>query len=80
MGMAIVLVHRVVLDINYNDVCWLKKKDRKQYTMETQNNQSKAKKKKAGVVILITGKVDVIVKDITRDKERYYTMIKGLNH
>lgn len=30
--------------------------------------------------MLITGKVDVMVKDITRDKERYYTMIKGLNH
>ena len=33
--------------------------------------------KKAGVAILISGKIDFKMKTITRDKEGYYIMIKG---
>ena len=35
------------------------------------------KKKEAGVAILISDKIDLKVKKITRDKEGYYKMIKG---
>ena len=35
------------------------------------------KQKKAGVAILISDKIDLKVKDIARDKERHYIMIKG---
>ena len=34
------------------------------------------KHKKAGVVILISEKIDLKIKNITRDKEGYYIMIK----
>ena len=37
----------------------------------------KWKQKKAGVAILISGKIDLNIKKITRDKEGYYIMIKG---
>ena len=33
--------------------------------------------KKAGVAILISDKIDVKIKNVTRDKERHYVMIKG---
>ena len=33
--------------------------------------------KKAGVAILISDKIDLKIKNIMRDKERYYIMIKG---
>ena len=35
------------------------------------------KQKKAGVAILISDKIDLKIKKITRDKERQYIMIKG---
>ena len=33
--------------------------------------------KKAGVAILISDKIDFEIKDVKRDKEGYYRMIKG---
>ena len=38
---------------------------------------SNGKQKKAGVEILISGKIDLKIKKITRDKEGHYIMIKG---
>ena len=35
------------------------------------------KQKKAGVAILVSDKIDLKIKNITRDKERHYIMIKG---
>ena len=35
------------------------------------------KQKKARVTILISDKIDLKIKKITRDKERHYIMIKG---
>ena len=35
------------------------------------------KQKKAGVAILMSDKIDLKIKKITRDKEGYYTIIKG---
>ena len=37
----------------------------------------KCKQKKAGVAILVSDKVDLKLKKITRDKEGHYIMIKG---
>jgi len=36
------------------------------------------KQKKAGVEVFISEKIDLKIKKITRDKEGYYIMIKGL--
>ena len=37
------------------------------------------KQKKAGVAILISNKIDLKLKKITRDKEGHYIIIKGSN-
>ena len=39
--------------------------------------QANGKQKKAGVAILISDNTDLTVKNITRDKEGHYIMIKG---
>ena len=36
-----------------------------------------AKQKKAGIAILLSDKINLKIKKITRDKEGHYTMIKG---
>ena len=41
-------------------------------------NKWKAKKKKAGVAILVSDKKDFKITKIKRDKEGYYIMVKGL--
>ena len=38
---------------------------------------SNGRQKKAGVAILISDKIDLKIKKITRDKEGHYIMIKG---
>ena len=38
---------------------------------------SNGKQKKAGVAILISDKIDLKIKKVTRDKEGHYIMIKG---
>ena len=40
--------------------------------------QANGKQKKSTVAILISDKIDLKIKKITRDKEGYYIMIKGL--
>ena len=37
----------------------------------------KWKQKKAGVAILLSDKIDLKIKNITRDEEGHYIMIKG---
>ena len=39
--------------------------------------QTNGKQKKAGVAILISDKIDLKIKKITRDKEGHYIVIKG---
>ena len=39
--------------------------------------RANGKQKKAGVAILISDKIHLKIKKITRDKEGYYTMVKG---
>ena len=40
-------------------------------------SHANGKQKKAGVAILISDRVDLKIKNITRDKEGHYIMIKG---
>ena len=39
--------------------------------------QMESKKKKVGVAICISDKIDFEIKAVRRDKERHYIMIKG---
>ena len=39
--------------------------------------RANGKQKKVGVATLILNKVDLKIKNVTRDKEGYYVMIKG---
>ena len=39
--------------------------------------QANGKQKKAGIAILISDKIELNIKKITRDKEGYYTIVKG---
>ena len=39
--------------------------------------QMGSKKKKAGIAIFITDKIDLKIKNITKDKEGHYIMISG---
>ena len=43
-------------------------------------SHANGKQKKAGVAILISDKIDLKIKKITRDKEGHYIMIKGSTH
>ena len=38
---------------------------------------AKGNQKKAGVAILISNKIEFKIKNVARDKEGHYTMIKG---
>ena len=40
-------------------------------------SHANGKQKKAGVAILLSDKIDIKIKNITRDKEVHYIMIKG---
>ena len=40
-------------------------------------SNTNGKQKKSGVAILISGKIDLKIKNITRDKEGHYIMVKG---
>ena len=40
-------------------------------------SHANGKQKKAGVAIVISDKIDLKIKKITRDKEGHYIMIKG---
>ena len=42
-----------------------------------QPKKGKKERKKAGVAILISDKIEFKIKTVTRDKEGHYTMIKG---
>ena len=42
-----------------------------------ENISCKRRRKKAGVVILISDKIDFQIKAVKRDEERHYIMIKG---
>ena len=55
--------------------------DLKTYRLKTKGWKNifhaNGKQKKAGVAILISDKIDLKIKTITRDKEGHYIMIKG---
>ena len=58
------------------DTYRVKVKDGKIHSMQV-GSKKKKNKKKTGVGILISDKIDLKIKKITRDKEGHYIMIKG---
>ena len=78
--------HRLAECIKKHDsyICFIQKthfrhKDTYRLWVKGQKNifHANGNQKKAGVAILISDKIDLKVKNITRDKERHYIMIKG---
>ena len=78
--------HRVAEWIQKHDpyICWLKEthfrpKETQGLTLRGWKNifHANGKQKKAGVAIFISEKIDLKIKNITRDKEGHYIMIKG---
>ena len=78
--------HRLAEWIQKQDlyICYLQEnhfrpKDTYRLKMRAQKNifHANGKQKKAGVAILISDKIDLKIKNITRDREGHYIMIKG---
>ena len=63
----------------YRQETHFRPKDTKRLTLRGQNNifHVNGNQKKAGVAILISDKIDLKIKTITRDREGHYIMIKG---
>ena len=75
--------HRLAEWIQTQDpyICWIyfRPKDTSRLKVRGCKNtfHANGKQKKAGIAILISNKIDLKIKNITRDKEEHYIMIKG---
>ena len=78
--------HRLAEWIQKQDpcICWLQEthfRPKNTYRMKVRGWKNilheNGKQKKAGVAILISNKIDLKLRKITRDKEGHYIMIKG---
>ena len=65
--------------INYLQEIHFRSKDTQRLKVREWKNifHANGKQKKAGVAILISDKIDLKIKNITRDKEGHYLIIKG---